>query len=131
MKSLLPASIALIAASCIPQQQATQSTATKPADPYATAQTYPQATYPPATTTTQTPVYPPATTPTYPPATSAPTYPTAPSTAPAVGGQSYTIQKGDTLYGISRQFGTSIDALRSANSISGDLIHPGQSIVIP
>lgn len=43
----------------------------------------------------------------------------------------YTVKKGDTLSGIASKNGTSVSALKSANSISGSLIRPGQSLVIP
>ena len=44
---------------------------------------------------------------------------------------SYTIRKGDTLSGIAVSFGTSVDALRRENGLSGDLIRPGQVLRIP
>ena len=111
-------SLALI--SCVPNTMkganpaAVQSTANSG---YAT---YPQAPTQPATTYS-TPTY---TQPTYtPPA--APAVPTAPAPSAAA---THTVIKGDTLFGISRKYGTSVDALRSMNSISGDLIRPGQSL---
>lgn len=46
-------------------------------------------------------------------------------------GQAYRIQPGDTLWGISRQFGVTIDSLRTANNLSGDLIVSGRTLEIP
>jgi hypothetical protein len=43
----------------------------------------------------------------------------------------YIVQPGDTLWSISQQLGVSVDALRAANGISGDLIYPGQVLVLP
>lgn len=46
-------------------------------------------------------------------------------------GSRYTVQKGDTLYGIARKKGTTVSKIRSANGLSGDIIRPGQSLKIP
>ncbi len=43
----------------------------------------------------------------------------------------YTVVSGDSLWQISKKFGISIAAIRSANNISGDTIYPGQSLIIP
>ena len=46
----------------------------------------------------------------------------------SVGGQ-YTVQAGDTLYGISRKSGVSVDQLLSVNALStSSVIHPGQTL---
>ncbi len=48
-----------------------------------------------------------------------------------VGPTLYVIVAGDTLWDIARRFGTSVDALRAANAITGHLIYPGQTLVVP
>ncbi len=47
------------------------------------------------------------------------------------GGSSHTVQQGDTLYSLSRKYGTSVSAIQSANGLSGDLIRKGQTLTIP
>ncbi len=43
----------------------------------------------------------------------------------------HTVAKGDTLTGISRQYGTTVIALKSANSLNSDTISSGQRLRIP
>lgn len=43
----------------------------------------------------------------------------------------HTIAKGDTLWGISRRYKVSIDAIKTANGLSSDLIRPGQTLRLP
>lgn len=45
--------------------------------------------------------------------------------------QTYIVQNGDTLYGISKQFGISIEDIKLANNLSNDNIVVGTSLVIP
>lgn len=43
----------------------------------------------------------------------------------------YTVKPGDTLFRIAREVGTTVDAIRSANALSGDVIHVGQVLTVP
>lgn len=43
----------------------------------------------------------------------------------------YTIKKGDTLFNIAREYGTTVENLRNLNNIQGDLIGVNQVIKIP
>lgn len=64
--------------------------------------------------------------------TSAAPTPTAPSVIPATASM-HTIAKGDTLWGLSRKYNVTVDALRAANSMApGDNnVRLGQTINIP
>ena len=57
--------------------------------------------------------------------------PVTPTPAAPSCSRSYTICSGDTLFGISQLFGVSVDALRAANEITGNLIYPGTVLCIP
>ncbi len=48
-----------------------------------------------------------------------------------VGSSTYTVQPGDTLYRIAQRFGTTVDAIRSANGLTSDSIYVGQRLTIP
>jgi murein DD-endopeptidase MepM/ murein hydrolase activator NlpD len=41
------------------------------------------------------------------------------------------VAPGDTLFGLARNYGTSVEALREANSLSGDLLRVGQVLRLP
>lgn len=43
----------------------------------------------------------------------------------------HTVAKGDSLYKISRKFGTSIELIARANSLSGTMLQIGQELVVP
>jgi LysM repeat protein len=43
----------------------------------------------------------------------------------------YTVKPGDTLYEISKSYGVSIEALKKANALGGDLLKPKQVLTIP
>jgi LysM repeat protein len=55
----------------------------------------------------------------------------APASEAASGEQVYSVKSGDTLTKIAAQFGTSIKALRAANSLKTDSIKVGQKLKIP
>ena len=51
--------------------------------------------------------------------------------AAATGGARYTVRAGDSLSAIAARNGTTVTALRQANSLRGDTIQVGQELVIP
>jgi LysM repeat protein len=57
--------------------------------------------------------------------------PPKPTPKPAPAAVSHSVQKGDTLYSLSRRYGTSVSAIQKANGISGTNIRIGQSLKIP
>lgn len=62
-------------------------------------------------------------TPTTPGTATDPSTPSSPSSA-------YTVQRGDSLYAIASRHGLTLAQLRELNNISGNLIHPGQQLVV-
>jgi peptidoglycan endopeptidase LytE len=60
--------------------------------------------------------------------------PSASAPAPAVTSvstASYTVKSGDTLYGISKTYGTTVTNIKSLNSLTSDLIQIGQQLKVP
>jgi LysM repeat protein len=55
---------------------------------------------------------------------------TEPSAPPLVGSGTYTVQPGDTLFGLSAKFDTTVATLISANHLSGDTIYVGQILEV-
>ena len=45
--------------------------------------------------------------------------------------QTYTVQMGDTLYGISKQFGVSVEDIKLENDLSNNIVFVGQVLRIP
>ena len=43
----------------------------------------------------------------------------------------YTVKSGDTLYAISRQFGVTVDEIKSANNLLTNILNVGQILKIP
>jgi LysM repeat protein len=96
--------------------------------PAATPQAEPSATLPPPATSSAvaTPSAGPAT------PTTAPLPPAAEATAdPTAAPLTYTVQAGDTLFAIALAHDVTLDSLRFANGLAGDVIYPGQVLVIP
>ncbi|MGB8644147.1 MAG: LysM peptidoglycan-binding domain-containing protein [Anaerolineae bacterium] len=54
-----------------------------------------------------------------------------PTIAPTPVYVKYTVKKGDTLSTIARQFKVSVEAIRSANNLTDDTLHPGDVLNIP
>ena len=46
------------------------------------------------------------------------------------GGGSHTVSKGETLYGLSKQYGVTVDDLKAWNNLVDNTIHVGQEIVV-
>lgn len=57
--------------------------------------------------------------------------PPSPPPTPGPGTMTYTVKPGDTLFLIARQFGTTLEELRRLNGLTGDLIYPGQTLLVP
>jgi len=43
----------------------------------------------------------------------------------------HSVRRGESLYSIAQRYGSSVSAIRQANGIRGNLIHPGQTLVVP
>jgi Membrane proteins related to metalloendopeptidases len=60
-----------------------------------------------------------------------PETPAKPATVASAASGTYAVQSGDTLTKIARKHGVSVDALKSANNLSGASLRIGQKLVIP
>lgn len=49
---------------------------------------------------------------------------------PLMAASTYKVKSGDTLYSISKRYGTTVAALKRDNGLSGNLIYPGQTLRI-
>jgi nucleoid-associated protein YgaU len=55
----------------------------------------------------------------------------APAPSPDLNGNVYTIKAGDSLWGIARKFGTSVNAVKETNGMTSNTIIEGRSLIIP
>lgn len=55
----------------------------------------------------------------------------APTATPTPEATIYVVQRGDTLFSIARRFGSTVEAVKSANGLVGNNITPGQQLIIP
>lgn len=62
---------------------------------------------------------------------SSPSSYSSPSYSGNSSGGTHTVASGENLYRISVKHGTSVAAIKSANNLSSDTIHPGQKLRIP
>ncbi len=68
--------------------------------------------------------------PTTPSMPATPSMPTAPE-PPTVGGTSHTVVAGDSLWGLARKYGTTVEAIQAANNLTTTNIRTGQTLTIP
>lgn len=83
----------------------------------------------PAATVVSTPSPTPSAAPSPTATASAPPPPATPTAAPSA--RRYKVKSGDTLSGIAARFATTVKAIRIANNLQGNLIRPGQVLIIP
>lgn len=118
-------------AQAVPEGGTPGAQATSIADATLTAQPAGAGTSPVATPTSP----PPTPFPTIAPPTSVPTLPPTsvpPPTAPPTGGTTHVVQRGENLFRISLRYGTTVQAVASANGIANPaLIYVGQVLKIP
>lgn len=65
------------------------------------------------------------------PTTAPQTLPKSTPIIPTTTARNYTVVSGDTLWGIAKKNSVSVEALRNANTLTSDMLKPGQNLVIP
>ena len=45
-------------------------------------------------------------------------------------GRTYIVQKGDSLYSISKKFGVTVDSIKSKNNLKSNLLSIGQKLIV-
>jgi membrane-bound lytic murein transglycosylase D len=43
----------------------------------------------------------------------------------------HTVRSGESLYTIARRYGSNVNAIKQANGLRGNLIHPGENLIVP
>lgn len=56
--------------------------------------------------------------------------PYIPPTGTDIEGETYTVQRGDTLYGIARKYGLTVDELKALNNLTNNEIYIGQTLQV-
>ncbi len=110
------------------EQPSTPSTPSYPSYPSRPTTTQPSNTNPnsyPSVDVSEPPYTPPPSRP-----TTQPSQPSRPNTQPARpnNGQFYTVLQGETLWAISRKFGTTVDQIKALNKLADNNIKPGQQL---
>lgn len=65
------------------------------------------------------------------PAPSRPAPVSSPYAADSGSGKVHTVGKGDTLWGIGKKYGVSVDAIKQANQLSSDVAVLGAKLIVP
>ncbi len=61
----------------------------------------------------------------------APTPSYTPAPAPAASAKAHTVVRGDTLWGLGKKYGVSVDAIKRANGMTRDTVVLGSTLQIP
>lgn len=51
--------------------------------------------------------------------------------APTATGANHTVVAGDSLWGLAKKYGTSVESIQSANNLTNTVIRKGQTLIIP
>jgi LysM repeat protein len=63
--------------------------------------------------------------------TPTPTAAVSPTATPSSTEFTYIVRTGDTLWGLAIRFGTTVEAIKSRNGLTSDIIYKGQKLVVP